>query len=84
MFSLAAPWMGRSAMFPLQASTVNYRRHMSLEGRFVKLGNLMRAYQIDLEIYEGNAGEFRTDGTYPDFAKEGICAWMYGCLHVFK
>ncbi len=53
-----------------------------MEGRFVKLENLMRAYQIDLEIYEGNAGEFRTDGTYPDFAKEGICAWMYGCLQV--
>jgi len=44
----------------------------------------MRAYQTELEIYEGNAGEFRTDRTYPDFAKGGICAWMYGCLHVFK
>ena len=42
----------------------------------------MKEYQIELEIFEGNAGEFHTDGTYPDFAKEGVCAWMYGRLQV--
>lgn len=42
----------------------------------------MRDYTIELEIFEGNAGTLRTDGTYPDFAREGICAWMYGRLKV--
>lgn len=42
----------------------------------------MRDYQIELEIYVGNAGELRSDGTRPDFAKEGICAWMYGSFQV--
>ncbi len=42
----------------------------------------MRDYAIEFEIYEGNAGELRADGTYPDFAQEGICAWMYGRLIV--
>ncbi len=42
----------------------------------------MKDYSIELEIFEGNAGEVRGDGTYPDFAKEGICAWMYGRLVV--
>ena len=42
----------------------------------------MRDYQIDLEIFEGKGGEERGDGTYPDFAQEGICAWMYGRLKV--
>jgi uncharacterized repeat protein (TIGR04076 family) len=42
----------------------------------------MKNYRIELEIYEGNGGQFRTDGTYPDFAREGICAWMYGRLNV--
>ena len=42
----------------------------------------MKEYAIELEIYEGNSGQLRTDGTYPDFVKEGICAWMYGRLHV--
>ncbi len=42
----------------------------------------MRDYSIELEIFEGNAGTLRTDGTYPDFANEGICAWMYGRLKV--
>ena len=37
----------------------------------------MRDYQIEFEIVEGNGGELRTDGTYPDFAREGICAWMH-------
>lgn len=37
----------------------------------------MRDYQIEFEIYEGNGGELRADGSYPDFAKEGICAWMH-------
>lgn len=40
----------------------------------------MRRYKIELEIYEGNGGQVSADGTYPDFAKEGICAWMYGRL----
>jgi uncharacterized repeat protein (TIGR04076 family) len=38
----------------------------------------MRHYIIELEIFEGNSGELRNDGTYPDFARDGICAWMYG------
>jgi uncharacterized repeat protein (TIGR04076 family) len=42
----------------------------------------MKEYSIELEIFEGNAGELHEDGTYPDFAKEGICAWMYGRLKV--
>ena len=42
----------------------------------------MRKYEIELEIYEGNAGQPRTDGTYPDFAIEGICPWMYGSYQV--
>jgi hypothetical protein len=43
---------------------------------------MMRDYQIELEIFEGNGGKLRTDGTLPDFAREGICAWMYGSLQV--
>ena len=42
----------------------------------------MKEYSIELEIYEGNPGILRTDGTYPDFAREGICAWMYSRLEV--
>ena len=42
----------------------------------------MKDYVIELEIFEGNAGQPRPDGSYPDFAKEGICAWMYGRLQV--
>ena len=42
----------------------------------------MRQYQVELEIYEGNGGQLRTDGSHPDFANEGICAWMYGRLQV--
>jgi hypothetical protein len=38
----------------------------------------MRQYTIGLEIYEGRGGRPRADGTHPDLAKEGICAWMYG------
>ena len=41
----------------------------------------MKDYVIELEIFEGNAGQLHTDGSYPDFAREGICAWMYGRLH---
>lgn len=37
----------------------------------------MRNYEIELEIFEGKGGR-STDGTYPDLAKEGICAWMFG------
>lgn len=37
----------------------------------------MRKYDIELEVFEGKGGQ-STDGTYPDFAKEGICAWMFG------
>jgi len=39
-------------------------------------------YHIELEIYEGKGGQFRTDGTHPDLVKEGICAWMYGRYEV--
>ncbi len=42
----------------------------------------MKDYLIELEIYEGNPGELLTDGTFPDLAREGICAWMYGRLKV--
>ncbi len=42
----------------------------------------MKDYCFELEIIEGNPGEVRSDGTYPDFAREGICAWMYGRLVV--
>jgi hypothetical protein len=38
----------------------------------------VRDYAIELEIYEGNGGQLRPDGTSPDFAKDAICAWMYG------
>jgi hypothetical protein len=37
----------------------------------------MREYLIEFEIFEANGGQLRTDNTYPDFAKEGICARMY-------
>mgnify|MGYP001546117969 FL=1 len=37
----------------------------------------MRDYEIEFEIFEGNGGEVRTDGSWPDFSSEGICAWMY-------
>ncbi len=37
----------------------------------------MRDYQIELEIYEGQGGQARADGTRPDLVQEGICAWMY-------
>ncbi|KAA3642179.1 MAG: hypothetical protein DWQ07_24375 [Chloroflexi bacterium] len=42
----------------------------------------MRDYEIELEIFEGNGGQARSDGTRPDFAKEGICAWMYKSYQV--
>ena len=42
----------------------------------------MREYDIELEIFEGSGGEPSADGTVPDFAKEGICAWMYGTYQV--
>jgi hypothetical protein len=37
---------------------------------------------FELKIFEGNTGQFRSDGTNPDFAKEGICAWMYRSYQV--
>jgi uncharacterized repeat protein (TIGR04076 family) len=39
--------------------------------------DLMRDYCIEFEIFEGNGGQLSSDGTYPVFAKEGICAWMH-------
>ena len=39
-------------------------------------------YDIELEIFEGNPGQLCSDGTHPDFALEGICAWMYGNYQV--
>jgi hypothetical protein len=42
----------------------------------------MRNYDIELEIHEGNGGQLRSDGTRPDFANEGICAWMYESYQV--
>jgi uncharacterized repeat protein (TIGR04076 family) len=35
-------------------------------------------YRIELEIFEGNGGVARADGAAPDFAREGVCAWMHG------
>jgi hypothetical protein len=43
---------------------------------------MMRDYAFELEIYEGNGGQLRRDGPYPDFSREGICAWMYGSFQV--
>jgi len=42
----------------------------------------MKSYQIEIEIFEGNPGQLREDGSWPNFAQEGICAWMYGRLKV--
>ncbi len=42
----------------------------------------MREYTIQLEIFEGRGGELPADGSYPDFPKEGICAWMFGQYRV--
>ncbi len=42
----------------------------------------MNDYRIEMEIYEGKGGKFRTDGVHPDLVKEGICAWMYGRFEV--
>lgn len=42
----------------------------------------MRNYQIELEIYQGKGGSLRQDGSHPNFATEGICAWMYGSYQV--
>jgi uncharacterized repeat protein (TIGR04076 family) len=38
----------------------------------------MRDYCIELEIFEGKGGQLDEDGTRPDYAHEGICAWMHG------
>ncbi len=38
----------------------------------------MREYEIELEIFEGQGGQIRADGTHPNLVEEGICAWMYG------
>ena len=46
------------------------------------LEDTMRQYEIELEIFEGNGGKIRADGSRPDFAVEGICAWMYGSYQV--
>lgn len=42
----------------------------------------MRRYRIEFEIFEGKGGELRPDDKTPDFAREGICAWMYGDYEV--
>jgi len=42
----------------------------------------VKDYIIELEIWVGNGGQLRTNGTYPDLVKEGVCAWMYGRLQV--
>lgn len=42
----------------------------------------MRNCVIELEIFEGKGGQFRTDGAHPDLVEEGICAWMYGSFQV--
>ena len=42
----------------------------------------MNNYQIEVEIFEGNGGQLRMDGTLPNLVEEGICAWMYGSYEV--
>ena len=42
----------------------------------------MKDYFIELEIFQGNSGQPKPDGSYPDFIKEGICPWMYDRLQV--
>jgi len=40
----------------------------------------MKNYKIEIEIFEGKGGKLQKKGDEiicPDFAKEGICAWMY-------
>ncbi len=40
----------------------------------------MSDYQIEIEIYEGQGGQLQKEGDeiiWPDFVKEGLCAWMY-------
>ena len=40
----------------------------------------MNKYKIEIEIFEGNGGDLENsskDAGDPDFAKEGICPWMY-------
>ncbi|MEW5718560.1 MAG: hypothetical protein AB1817_08040 [Chloroflexota bacterium] len=40
----------------------------------------MKRYRIEMEIFEGKAGELKKEGdeiVLPDFSKEGICAWMH-------
>jgi hypothetical protein len=40
----------------------------------------MSDYQIEIEIYEGRGGQLQKEGDeiiWPDFVKEGLCAWMY-------
>ena len=40
----------------------------------------MKAYKIEIEIYEGKGGSLQKDENgivYPDIVGEGICAWMY-------
>ena len=39
----------------------------------------MSKYEFEVEIYEGEGGDLNNNptGTEPDFAREGICAWMY-------
>jgi hypothetical protein len=42
----------------------------------------MENYLIELEIFQGNGGQSKVDGSYPDFVKEGIYPWMYDRLRV--
>jgi len=42
----------------------------------------MKDYIIELEIFEGSGGKSSADGPRPDFAQEGICAWMFGTYQV--
>jgi hypothetical protein len=40
----------------------------------------MSEYKIEIEIFEGRGGQLKKEAgeiVYPDFTKEGICAWMY-------
>lgn len=54
----------------------------SAKTEYLEIGKNMRKYQIELEIYQGKGGCLCHDGTYPDFATEGICAWMFANYQV--
>jgi hypothetical protein len=49
-------------------------RHIGAAGESKE--RMMRDYKMEVEIVEGKGGPLRPDESTPDFANEGICAWM--------